>query len=151
MKQAEPLGPLIALFPAGEPPRETQVTLQVVVDATGGVESAVEISRLPRDASDAFVSAAVEAVKAAKFAPSSRDDQPIRSRIEYVVVFHPPTPPTTALTPAPPAAGVPSVAGSGPAAQPVTVEVRGVGWSSPRGLGDIRVDRETLTAAPHQQ
>jgi hypothetical protein len=36
-----------------------------------------------------------------------------------------------------------------PAAE--TVQVRGVGWSSPRGLGDIRVDRETLTASPRQQ
>ncbi len=57
---------------------------------TGGVESAVEISRVPRDAPDAFARAAIDAVKAAKFAPSSRDGRPIRSRIEYVVVFHPP-------------------------------------------------------------
>jgi iron complex outermembrane receptor protein len=32
-----------------------------------------------------------------------------------------------------------------------TVEVRGLTWSSPRGLGDVRVDRETLTASPRQQ
>ena len=31
------------------------------------------------------------------------------------------------------------------------VDVRGIAWSSPRGLGDIRVDRETLTASPRQQ
>jgi len=31
------------------------------------------------------------------------------------------------------------------------VEVRGIAWSSPRGLGDVRVDRETLTASPRQQ
>jgi hypothetical protein len=29
--------------------------------------------------------------------------------------------------------------------------VHGLTWSSPRGLGDIRVDRETLTASPRQQ
>jgi iron complex outermembrane recepter protein len=162
LRQAEALDPIVAVYPAGEPPRETQVALQLVVDETGRVESAVEISRLPRDASDAFVNAAVEAAKTARFASSSRDGQPIRSRIEYVVVFHPPTPtsptsptppaaPVTAQTPALPAAGAPPGAGSGPAARPEEVLVRGVGWSSPRGLGDIRVDRETLTAAPHQQ
>jgi hypothetical protein len=36
-------------------------------------------------------------------------------------------------------------------AQPAEVEVHGVSWASPRGLGDIRVDRETLTASPRQQ
>jgi iron complex outermembrane recepter protein len=38
-----------------------------------------------------------------------------------------------------------------PDAEPQTVQVHGVAWSSPRGLGDVRVDRETLTTAPHQQ
>jgi hypothetical protein len=33
----------------------------------------------------------------------------------------------------------------------VTIEVHGLSGSSPRGLGDIRVDRETLTASPRQQ
>ena len=84
------VSPIVAPFPAGAPPIETQVALQLVVDATGSVESAVEISRVPRDAPDAFARAAIDAVKAAKFAPSSRDGRPIRSRIEYVVVFHPP-------------------------------------------------------------
>jgi iron complex outermembrane recepter protein len=32
-----------------------------------------------------------------------------------------------------------------------TIQVRGVGWSSPRGLGDVRIKRELLDAAPHQQ
>ncbi len=31
------------------------------------------------------------------------------------------------------------------------VQVRGSGWSSPRGLGDIRVKRELLDASPRQQ
>jgi iron complex outermembrane recepter protein len=130
--------------------------------------------------------AATDAVKVAKFAPSVRDGRPVRSRIEYVVVFQPPPPtepttaaPPTAPGPAPAASATPGVtpgptpnASQGPpqsattpqapaAPEPPlsttrvpkveTVEVRGIAWASPRGLGDIRVDRETLTASPRQQ
>jgi iron complex outermembrane receptor protein len=143
--QAEPLAPIVAPFPPGEPPREIQMVLQVVVDATGGVESAVEIARVPRDADDAFSRAAADAVKAARFTPSLRDGRPIRARIEYVVVFHPPTP-----TPTPTSTSTSTSASTSTSMLP-SVEVRGIAWSSPRGLGDIRVDRETLTASPRQQ
>ena len=168
--QAEPSAPVVAPFPAGEPPRETQVALQLVVDASGHVESAVELSRAPRDAGDAFVRAALDAARSASFVPSSREGRPIRSRIEYVVVFHPPstaspTPgpppgPTAPSAPAPPPAPAPpstattAPAPSAPTAAPApiqNVQVRGIAWASPRGLGDVRVDRETLTASPRQQ
>jgi hypothetical protein len=33
----------------------------------------------------------------------------------------------------------------------VPIEVHGTTWASPRGVGDVRIDREQLTAAPHQQ
>jgi hypothetical protein len=85
--EAAPLSPIVAPFPAGVPPVETQVVLQIVVDANGSVESAVETARAPKDAPDALALAAVDAAKGAKFTPSSRDGQSIRSRIEYVVVF----------------------------------------------------------------
>ncbi len=156
--QAEPLTPIAPAYPAGEPPQETQVVLQVVIDPDGAVDSAVEISRLPRDAGDAFVAVAIEALKGAKFTPSARDGRAGRSRIEYVVTFNPPAdapkagapvegPAASAAPTAPPAAPPP------PAVAPnaETVQVRGITWASPRGLGDVRVDRETLTAAPHQQ
>lgn len=146
--QAEPVAPIVVAYPAGEAPRETQVTLQVVVDAAGAVESAVVVSRAPRDAPDALVMAAIDAVKAARFTPSSRDGRPVRSRIEYVVVFHPPALPSPPPTPAPPASP-PSQPAPAPAVQ--TIRVRGIAWSSPRGLGDVRIDRETLTASPRQQ
>jgi iron complex outermembrane recepter protein len=140
--QAEPLAPIVAPFPADVPSNETQVVLQLVVDAGGNVESAVETGRAPRDAPDGFVEAAIDAAKAAKFTPSSRDGHAMRARIEYVVVFHPPpTPPAPAPPPPPPPAPAP----------PQDVRVQGIAWSSPRGLGDIRIDRELLTAAPHQQ
>jgi hypothetical protein len=145
--QAEPLAPIAAPFPPGEPPRETQVVLQVVVDAEGAVESVVEISRAPRDASDAFVQAATDAVRTSRFSPSSRDGHPVRSRIEYVVVFHPPAPPPASSTSTPPSPS-PPLAQTPP---PETVRVRGIAWSSPRGLGDVRIDREVLAASPRQQ
>jgi len=52
--------------------------------------------------------------------------------------------------PVPVAAPAPSAP---PPPQPTveTVQVRGVAPYTPRGLGDIRVDRETLTASPRQQ
>ncbi len=160
---AEPVAPIVAPFPADVPPVETQVSLQVVVDASGAVESAVELSRLPHDAPDAFVRAASDAVKAARFTPSSRDGHPVRSRVEYVVVFHPPAAPApagAAATPAPAAPPPPTPTASptatttptpAPPDQPITIRVSGIAWASPRGLGDIRIDREILTASPRQQ
>ncbi len=158
--QAEPLSPIVAPFPADAPPLETQVVLQVVIDATGAVESTVEISRAPREAPDTFARAAIDAVNAAQFAPSSRDGRSVRSRIEYVVVFHPPTAATATTSPTvtasvSPAPGTPptpvaSAATRVPTGEE-TVHVRGIAWASPRGLGDILVDRETLTASPRQQ
>jgi iron complex outermembrane receptor protein len=149
--QAEPRAPITASFPAGEVARETQVVLQIVIDVDGHVESAVELSRLPHDAGDAFVTAAVDAAKSAQFTPSLRDGHPIRSRIEYVIAFVPPAA-VRATSPgaAPPAVASLPVSALAPAT-PVTVDVRGVAPSSPRGLGDVRVDRETLTASPRQQ
>ncbi len=170
---AEPLAPITPAAPAGETPREAQVVLQVVVDATGHVESAVESSRLPRDVSDAWASAAIDAVKGAPFSPTLRDGRPARSRIEYVVVFH--SAPSPSLSAALPAASSPvaTATPSGPGAAKATtartaqeapsppasgatpavedVEVHGVTARSPRGIGDVRVDRETLTASPRQQ
>ncbi len=161
---AEPEAPIDAPFPEGVPAIEAQVVLQLVVDAAGHVESAVVAGRLPADASIAFDAAAVEAVKGAVFRPTMRDGRSIRSRIEYVVVFHPPARPQPGeaqlappIPPAPPSPPAPL-----PEAEPVStdeqdedyarvVQVRGLGWSSPRGLGDVRIKRELLDASPRQQ
>ena len=151
--QAEPLAPIAPSFPSGVTPRETQISLQVVVDAVGKVESAVEVSRLPSDAPDAFAATAIDAVKAAQFAPSSRDGRAIRSRVEVVVAFIPApsigsrTNGEAPINITPPPS--PSVAAVPPSIE--NVLVRGVAWPSPRGLGDVRVDRETLAASPRQQ
>jgi TonB family protein len=90
---AEPTAPVLPTFPQGAPPVETQVVLQLVVAASGEIESAVVTSHAPPGAPASFDAAAVEAVKRSKFHPSVRDGRPIRSRIEYVVVFRPPPSP----------------------------------------------------------
>jgi iron complex outermembrane recepter protein len=150
---AEPWSPVAAPFPEGTPPLEVQITLQLVVDAAGRVESAVVVSRLPAEAPAAFDEAAARAARSAAFQPSTRDGRPFRSRVEYVVVFHPPPP-----LPSPPAAPAPNALPSPVASTSEqdedyaqVVQVHGVGWSSPRGVGDVRLKRELLDAAPHQQ
>jgi hypothetical protein len=159
---AEPLAPIEATAPPGAPAIEVQVVVQAIVDAKGMVESAVAVSRAPRDAPAAFDDAATSAVRATRFTASTRDGRPIRSRVEYVVVFHagkappgapPSTAPTTTARPSPPAARSPAAPPAGPRDEEraQVVQVRGVGWSLPRGLGDVRVDRELLVASPRQQ
>jgi iron complex outermembrane recepter protein len=151
---AEPLVPIDAPSPADAPPMEVQVVLQLVVDASGDVESAVATSRAPGDAPDSFVSAAVDAAKAARFHPSTRDGRPLRSRIEYVVVFHAPAnapPPRPPPVPAPVVPSRPVSTNEQDEDYAQVVQVRGQGWSSPRGLGDVRIKRELLDASPRQQ
>lgn len=152
---AESEAPIVARFPEGVPPVETQIVLQLVVDTEGRVESAVVVARAPESAPPAFDDAAVEAARAAKFRPSTRDGRPIRSRVEYVVVFHPepgaspPAGPATSERPAPdPVAPLSTAEQDEDYAQ---VEVRGTGWASPRGLSDLRIKRELLDASPRQQ
>ncbi len=112
----------------------------------------------PSDAPPSFDASAIEAAKKARFHPSTRDDQSVRSRIEYVVVFHPP--PVTSPAPVASAPGAPPAVP--PAPHPTStneqdedyaqvVQVRDAGWSSPRGIDDIRVRRELLEASPRQQ
>ncbi len=148
---------------------DVEITLQVVVDAAGNVESVVEMSHSPSNISDSYLEAAIRAVKEARFRPSTKDGQPIRSRIKHVVVFHPPSIDTrepadfTSLrVDALPSETSKSDAGSSPtnalsaptapkSGETPDVSVHGAGWYSPRGLGDFRIDRQQLTAAPRQQ
>lgn len=182
---AEPEVPIVAPFPAGAPPVETQIVLQLVIDVAGHVESAVVAARLPADAPPTFDTAAIEAAKQAVFRASTRDGRAVRSRVEWIVVFHPPdvppvpevpgappgspsTPPVSATEPRPeaptllpPPATPVSATRTTSAKSPLSsdeqdedyahVEVRGIGWSSPRGIGDLRIKRELLEASPRQQ
>src|SRR6266498_1732886 len=144
---AEPLIPITAPYPPAGNGREVQVVLQLVIDTEGRVESAIEISRAPADAPAAFVEAALDAAKRATFQPSTRDRKPIRSRIEYVVVFRPP------VTAERDAGAVP-IEQPGAAASPaeiarppLSVTVRGTPPPA-RGAGDVQVGRELIDASP---
>lgn len=147
--KAAPRSAIVVPFPAGVPPIAAEVKLELVVEASGHVESAVAVARSPRDAPDALVRAAIAAVESAEFVPSSRDGRPIRSRIDYVVVFRPPAESAGASSPPPPPPA--SASASAEPVEGAAVVVRGSTWASPRGVGDIRVDREVLTASPRQQ
>jgi TonB family protein len=148
---AEPVHPIEAALPAGTPTVEAQVVLQLVVDAKGDVESVVAVSRAPADAPEALDQAAISAARATPFQPSTRDGRPVRSRIEYVVVFHPSAAPAAAAGPATVPATPEPLSTNEQDEDYVQVQVRGTGWSSPRGLGDVRIKRELLEASPRQQ
>ena len=144
---AEPLGPIAAPYPEAGEGREVQIVLQLVVNAAGRVESVVETSRTPADAPEAFSTAALEAAKRATFRPSSRDGKPIRSRVEYVVVFRPPSRGERATDAEPieePGAAASPTELEGP---PVAVTVRAARAS--RGLGEFEIGRDLIDASPH--
>lgn len=150
---AEPLEPIAPAMPEGVEPREVQVVVHVVVSATGDVESAIATSRIPETAPEAFAEAAIRAVRATKFRPSLRAGTPVRSRVEYVVVF---VPPAQEPPPAPVRAELQAPARPKAPTQPKPetapdVQVRGVFWESPRGIGEQRIQRAQLTASPRQQ
>jgi TonB family protein len=173
---AEPQAPIVVALPSDAAKLEAQITLQLVVDAMGHVESAVVVGRAPAYAPPAFDAAAVSAVRQAKFRPSTRDGQPIRSRVEYVVVINPASDTVepekkagpgsepagaasrTPVEPAraePPPAWKPRVKGPLSMTEQdedyVQIEVRGTSWASPRGIGDLRIKRELIEASPRQQ
>ncbi|HEX3777060.1 MAG TPA: TonB-dependent receptor [Polyangiaceae bacterium] len=173
--EARPTSAIVPNFPVDAPALEVQVVLSLVIDEAGHVESALVETRVPADAPASFDAAALAAVRDVRFEPSRRDGNAIRSRIDYIVVFHPPQ---TAAPPVPPAPVASAKVTSGPPSAPqpnsqakqaapsaappadrdeqdedyaLTIEVRGQSWASPRGVGDIRIKRELLDAAPHQQ
>lgn len=153
---ASPAAEVSVPFPGGVPAMEVQVVLALVIDERGHVESALVSSRLPTDAPRAFDTAAIDAVRPVPFTPSVRDGRPFRSRVEYVVVFHPSLTPSASPSPQsviaqPPPAAKSSVVGEQDEDYALTIEIRGQSWSSPRGIGDLRIKRDALDAAPHQQ
>ncbi|MEO6575797.1 MAG: TonB-dependent receptor, partial [Polyangiaceae bacterium] len=145
---AEPVASIEVSAPEGAAPMEAQVVLQLVVDADGNVESAVEIARAPVSVPDTFSREAIRAIERAKFIPSTRDGKRIRSRIEYIVVFHAPLEPVVA--PAPPPPMTKAVSTNEQDEDYEAVRVRGMAWPSQRGLGDMRIKRELLEASPRQ-
>jgi len=92
---------------------EGSVVLVVVIDATGLVTDVTV-----REGAPTLSDAAVAAVKTWRFAPATRDDAPVASRIVVTVAFHPPAP---APEPPPPIVEAPSEAPRAPPPREDTV------------------------------
>jgi|HubBroStandDraft_2_1064218.scaffolds.fasta_scaffold03751_5 TonB family protein len=96
---------------------DATVVLVVLVDASGGVQDVTV-----REGTPPFADAAVAGVRAWRFAPATRDDEPIPSRIVAKVTFHAPV-----IVPAraPPVSPPPVAAPASAFAPPVEVTVQG--------------------------
>jgi hypothetical protein len=79
---AEPLSPVTAEHPDEIQPVEAQVVVVLVVDVEGKVESAIATETLPKDLPKGYRDAAIDAVRRTRFAPSTRDGRPVRSRVD---------------------------------------------------------------------
>ncbi|HEY6562750.1 MAG TPA: TonB-dependent receptor [Polyangiaceae bacterium] len=150
----EPAEPVLVEPPEGAVETEAQVVLVLVVDAEGRVESAIVRETLPADLPEAYAQAAVAAVRKTRFLPTHRDGTPVRSRLKFAVTFPPRNSAATSRAVAPRRAELAAAAPAAPpadasAAQPIEVEVRDQ-WLSPRGVGDVTVNRELLEASPRQ-
>jgi outer membrane receptor protein involved in Fe transport len=163
---ARPLAPIEPSLPSEVTPRNVRILLHIVVEVDGTVGSAEVVERVPADAPEVFAEAAADAVRKARFQPSVRDGVTVRSRVECLVVFKASAaaaalaeskPPAVAPSDAPLAVGDGDgrgvgAANSGAKAAPFSgVVVRGSAPRSARGLGDTRLERDQLEAAPHQQ
>ena len=81
---------------------EASVALELTLDAAGNVTTAALL-----EGAEPFAARALEAVKAWKFQPATRDGKPIAAKIRFMVRFVPPRDveePEPAATPAPPVA-----------------------------------------------
>jgi TonB family protein len=108
---------------------EASVALELTLTATGDVTKAVAI-----EGDEPFASRAVEAAKAWKFQPATRDGKPIAAKIRYLVRFVPPRDepepepePETPATPATPG----TKPGPKPRAEPEPYEIVVVGERAP--------------------
>jgi TonB family protein len=139
--------------------REAHVELIVTIDEQGAVTE-VEIARSAGQTLDA---AATAAVRSWRFAPATRGDQPVKSRIRIPFHFTPPPAanPAVERTPRRGTASTrvamandaePSVAPQA-AHLPLEITVHGEseGRAEERAISDFRVERDVLAAAPRAE
>lgn len=137
---------------------EATVTVFVTVERDGSVGEAT----IAESGGAAFDAAALTAVRAWRFAPATRNGSVVRARIRVPIHFSPsphivatepqPKPSTPAPAPAPPAEFSQGIAGPHAIAEPgkpVEIHVQGRPNPPKRSTSDFRIDRKTLTAAPH--
>ena len=172
---AEPTEPISVAHPEHVPHTEAQVVVVLVVSTEGVVESAIATETLPIDLPKVYADTAIAAIRRTRFRPTVRDGRKVRSRIKYVVVFPPLSAPAQVATGHTAAdddddddddtddddtgdddadgtvrpARSESAASVNGAPQAIEVEVRD-SWLSPRGIGDVTINRELLEASPRQ-
>jgi len=137
---------------------EATVTIFVTVERDGSVGEAT----IAESGGDAFDAPALAAVRAWRFAPATRNGSAVRARIRVPIHFSPgPHPaadePKTKPSTPPPAPPPPTEFSQGIAGphaiaepgKPVEIHVQGKPSPPRRSTSDFRIDRKTLTAAPH--
>ncbi len=162
---AEPAEPVVVAHPEGLAQLKAEVVLILVVDEDGRVTSALIQETLPADLPERYAHAAVAALRKTRFSPTRRDGDAVRSRVKYVLRF--PSLAAAASDETRAAGGIERAQPSREAAalrdasapsgaiaeeasaQPIEVEVRDQ-WLSPRGVGDVTLNRELLEASPRQ-
>jgi len=121
---------------------DATITLTLLVDATGQVQSATAA-----EPPSPFTEAAVAAARGWTYSPALRGDSPVAARIRVEIVFHepPPPPPPAPEEPAKPA---PVPSGRAPKAPPVEeVVVRGARDEPSKTAGLTRAEVRQLPGA----
>ncbi len=161
-----PLPPLPDAATDGAAPTDPRVRLQVTLDDAGLVTEVAVVE----SAGAHLDEAAIAAVRTWKFAPATRDGEPIAATVPVDVPFLAPPapsaePPSDALpTEAPALAAAPNQTAAAAAPRPAPplepkegeeYSARGEASATPlrsreRGAADVTVQRDVLTAAPHR-
>jgi TonB family protein len=136
---------------------DTTVALFVTVERDGSVSEAV----VAQSGGVEFDDAALLAVKKWRFSPATRDGEPVRARVRVPFHFAPgPHAPTAHAEPSEPDAsfvapiefhgGVTAPHAISEPGKPIEIHVQGRPNPPKRAASDFRIDRATLTAAPHR-
>ena len=153
---AEPVAAISPPFPGDVPAVEAQVVLQLVVDASGHVESAVVASRLPADALRCAARRGERSTPRRRRRSTRRHSRwpagPARESSTSSSFIRPrrgpPPPPTPSPASSSPRAAISTDEQDEDYAQ---IEVHGPGWASPRGIDPTSGSSATcsrLLAAP---
>ncbi len=142
-----PLAPYPEFAPgdAAATPPAPRVRLQITIDAQGAVTAATVLeSPGPK-----FDEAALATLKAWKFAPATRDGQPIAATVPVDIGFAPPEAENAAATPAPPAAvAPPAEAPAAPANASTTGPSASSRPGSPSSSESAKAPEPPLAAGP---
>lgn len=144
---AQALAPPVLLEPQAPavPPdvvltQPVNVLVEITVEESGQVAEPTLLNTSGNSTLDAL---ALDAARALRFTPATRDGVPIAARIPFRFDFQPPPPPPP---PAPVAAPVDVPVAKAPAAQPIVLDV--LGEKPPREATSHQISSETMRTMP---